>query len=71
MPNKYWIIRLCVALGMVLLAGLSVWYAKVRSGLNRRGEYTFAQTTQKATLQQTVKLSTADSEPEIYDNGGE
>lgn len=71
MPKKYWIISLCVALGMVLLAGLSVWYAKVRSGLNRRGEYTFAQTRQKAALLQKVKLSTADGELEIYDNGGE
>ena len=72
MPKKYLIISLCVALGMVFLAGISVWYSKVRSGLNRRGEYVFAQSRQKAALLQQIKLNTAATgEIHIYDNKGE
>lgn len=72
MPKKYLIISLCVALGMLLLAGFSVWYAKIRSGLNRRGEYVFMQTRQKAVLLQQIKLTTeATGEIHIYDNNGE
>ena len=72
MPKKYLIISLCVALGLLLLAGFSVWYAKIRSGLNRRGEYVFMQTRQKAVLLQQIKLTTeATGEIHIYDNNGE